>query len=183
MLNSLRLVPLSSLIILFILALYVFLSIFHMERKSTEVWLTQKRGNSYRKSKEISRRNEHINTRKLHRNISMITDVFLNQKRVNVCEYIWWVALFRNSHVVPSLPWVHIHLFSSDRERHLWLSKHFSEASMCLCVSFARRSLCFLFFFPRQFFLIPYLPIKKRRKIRITLVDEVSKKIIICLHF
>jgi hypothetical protein len=29
------------------------------------------------------------------------------------------VALFKNSHVVPSLPRVHIHLVSFDRERHL----------------------------------------------------------------
>ena len=41
----------------------------------------------------------------------MITDVFLNKKRVNVCENM--------VRMMPSLPCVHIHLLSSDRERHL----------------------------------------------------------------
>ena len=35
--------------------------------------------------------------------------------------------------MVPSSPCVHIHLLFSDQERHLWLSKCFSQASVCLC--------------------------------------------------
>ena len=62
-----------------------------------------------------------------------ITDVFLDQKRVNVCEY-----------VVPSLLHVYIHLLSSDRERHLWSFKYFNQVSLCLYVTFVQRFLHFL---------------------------------------
>ena len=40
------------------------------------------------KKKEISGEKAHTNTRKLNWNVSMITDVFLNQKRVNVCYHM-----------------------------------------------------------------------------------------------
>ena len=36
------------------------------------------------------------------------------------------VAFFQNSHMAQSLPCVHIHLLSSDWERHLWSLKHFN---------------------------------------------------------
>ena len=39
------------------------------------------------KIEEISGGKEHTNTWKLIQDILMITDVFLNQKRVNVCEH------------------------------------------------------------------------------------------------
>ena len=39
------------------------------------------------KIEEITGGKAHINTRKLNRNILMVTDIFLNQKRVNVCEH------------------------------------------------------------------------------------------------
>ena len=42
------------------------------------------------------------------------------------------MALFQIYHVLPSLLCVHIHLLSSDRERHLWSSKSFNQASVCL---------------------------------------------------
>ena len=42
------------------------------------------RENSYRK---LKRSPEERHTQ-IHRNILMITDVFLNKKRVNVCEYM-----------------------------------------------------------------------------------------------
>ena len=57
-------------------------------KESTEVRITQKigkgRGNSNRKNEEISRQKT---TQKLNLNILAITDVFLDQKRVNVCEH------------------------------------------------------------------------------------------------
>ena len=37
---------------------------------------------------EISGGKAHTNTWKLNQNISKVTDVFLNQKRVNVCEHM-----------------------------------------------------------------------------------------------
>jgi hypothetical protein len=40
------------------------------------------------KIEEISGGKEHTNTWKLIQDILMITDVFLNQKRVNVCEHM-----------------------------------------------------------------------------------------------
>ena len=95
----------------------------------------------------------HINTRKLHWNISTITDIFLDQKIVNVCEHMVKIVPCDNQ-VVLSLLCVHIHLLSSDQQRHLWLPKHFSEVSMCLCVPFIQisphffgKSFLFLFLF------------------------------------
>ena len=46
----------------------------------------KERGNSYRNNKEIFRWKTHINTWKLNWNVLTITDVFLDQKKVNVCE-------------------------------------------------------------------------------------------------
>ena len=40
------------------------------------------------KIEEISGGKTHTNIRKLIQNILMVTDVFLNQKRVNVCEHM-----------------------------------------------------------------------------------------------
>ena len=58
----------------------------------------------------------------------MITDVFLNQKRVNICECM--------VKMVPHDPCIHIHLLSSDWERHLWSSKCFNLAAVCfVCLS------------------------------------------------
>ena len=58
-------------------------------KESTKVWITQKMGKeretSYRKMKR-SPEERHTNTLKLISDISTITDVFLDQKRVNVCE-------------------------------------------------------------------------------------------------
>ena len=75
-------------------------------QESTEVWITQKigkeRGNSYWKNKEISGRNAHTSKWKLNWNFLTIIDVFLNQKRVNVCEH--------TVKMVPSLPCFYIHL-------------------------------------------------------------------------
>ena len=61
------------------------------------------------------------------------------------------VALIQNCQMVPPLPCVHIHLLPSDRKRHLWSSKYFSWASVCLCVPFFRRS---LYFFIKSFLLL-----------------------------
>ena len=51
--------------------------------------------------------------------------------------------LIRNCNVVPSLLCIHMHLLSSDWKRHLWSSKCFSKASVCLCLPFIWRSLHF----------------------------------------
>jgi hypothetical protein len=101
----------------------------------------KERGNSYRKNEEITRRKTHINTRKLNWNVSTITDVFLNQKRVNACEHT--VTMASRNHVfimVPSLPCVHIHFLSSDRERHLW-SSNISVKFPCVYVCLSSRNL------------------------------------------
>ena len=50
---------------------------------------------------------------------------------------------------------IHIHLLSSDQERHLWLAKHISEASVCFCVPFIQRYLPFFLFFS-LFLCYPY---------------------------
>ena len=68
-------------------------------------------------------------------NILAITDAFFDQKRINVCEHTVkmaspWVTW------MPSLPCVHIHLLSSDRERHLWSPKYFKFPCVCVLVYF-----------------------------------------------
>ena len=64
------------------------------------------------------------------------------------------VALFKNSHMVPSLPCVHIHLLSFDWKRHLWSSKYIKYVPVCLYVSFLQRS---LHFFGNNFpFIFPF---------------------------
>ena len=81
----------------------------------------------------------HTNTRNLIY-ISAITDAFLDQKRVNVCEHVVMMAC------------IHIHLLSSDRERHLWPLKYI--VSVCLYVAVIRR---FLHFSVRVFPFFSYL--------------------------
>ena len=46
------------------------------------------------------------------------------------------MAPFKTSLVMASLPCVHIHLLSSDWERHLWLSKYFKQVSVCVVCAF-----------------------------------------------
>ena len=49
--------------------------------------IAQNKGKLLTKIEEISGGKAHTNTRKFIRNISTVTEVFLNQKRVNVCEH------------------------------------------------------------------------------------------------
>ena len=48
----------------------------------------KRKGELLQKTEEISRSKAYTNTRKLNWNISMNTDAFLDQKRVNVCEHM-----------------------------------------------------------------------------------------------
>ena len=61
--------------------------------------------------------------------------------RLEESKYIW-------TNGKDSATCVHIHLLSFNRERHLWLSTCFGEASLCLRVPFIWRS---LHFFQYQF--------------------------------
>ena len=83
----------------------------NVDFKSIPQKIGKERGNSYHKNEEISRLKAHINTWKLIWRIWTITDVFLNPKRVNVCEH--------TVKMMSSLLCVHIHLLSSDWERHV----------------------------------------------------------------
>ena len=53
-------------------------------------------------------------TQQLNWYFSTITDVFLNQKRINACEHPVMLC---------HCYWVFKYIYSSDWERHLWLSK------------------------------------------------------------
>jgi hypothetical protein len=81
------------------------------------------------KNQGISRWKVQKNTQKLNWYVWTVTDVFLNQKRINVCVHTVKMA--------SSLLCVYIHLLSSDWERHLWLS------SVYMCLS-SRDLLIFL---------------------------------------
>ena len=60
-------------------------------KESTEVRKSQIKGkeskNSYQELKRSRKGQAHTNTRKLNRDISTGTAVYLNRKRVNVCEH------------------------------------------------------------------------------------------------
>ena len=60
-------------------------------KESTELRKSQIKGkeseNSYQELKRSQKRQAHTNTRILNRDISTGTAVFLNRKRVNVCEH------------------------------------------------------------------------------------------------
>ena len=63
----------------------------HMERKVLKYGQYKKKiekeiGN-LPKNEELSGRKAHTNTRKLNSNVQTITDAFLDQERVNVCEH------------------------------------------------------------------------------------------------
>ena len=80
----------------------------------------------------MSGQKAHTNTQKLNWNVSTITDVLLDQKRVNVCEHM--------VKTVPSLSCVHIYLFSFDQKRHVivkmfQLSIYVFMWSFCLDIS------------------------------------------------
>ena len=51
-----------------------------------KIW--ERKGKLLPKNEEISKGKSHTNTWKFIRNILTITDVFLNQKRVNVCKTV-----------------------------------------------------------------------------------------------
>ena len=62
-----------------------------------------------------------------------------------------------SSHMLLSLLCVYIRLLSFDLERHLWSTRCFSSASICLCASFIQRPLHFFgtsFLFLFQFFCV-----------------------------
>ena len=59
-------------------------------KEGTKVQITQNKGKEREnlpKIEEITIGKAHANTQKLNRNILMVTAVFLNQKRVNVCKH------------------------------------------------------------------------------------------------
>ena len=79
----------------------------------------KERGNSYKKKlRDIRMKRKHKHW-KLNWNILTITDVFLLSDE---SKCMWTCS----EDVAPSLPHVHIHLLSSDRERNHWWSKFFS---------------------------------------------------------
>ena len=57
--------------------------------------------NSYQELKRSRKGQAHTNTRKLNRDISTGTAVFLNQKRVNVCEHTTKTASLESLRKVP----------------------------------------------------------------------------------
>ena len=81
----------------------------------------KERGNSYQKTKR-SLEKRYTQTWKHNRDISMITDVFLDQKRVNMCSYtfslLWSI---KTSVIIRNLNYVSICLYVT----FLWRSLHF----------------------------------------------------------
>ena len=65
----------------------------------------------------------------------------------------WYIFRWSQmTHVVPSLPRVHIHLLFSDRERHLWSPKYIKF--LCVCMYFQPEISSF---FPIFSYLLCYL--------------------------
>ena len=59
------------------------------------------KGKLLQRNEEFSGGKAHTNTWKLIRNILTVTNVFLNQKRVNVCEHMVKMASIRSFWMVP----------------------------------------------------------------------------------
>ena len=83
--------------------------------------------------------NADINTQKLNWNVLTITDFFLDQKRVNVCEYTW-------CHLYCAFTQFYSLLFE---KRSLWVSK-VSVKFLCVYLCFSCGYL-FIFFFRWEF--------------------------------
>ena len=97
------------------------------QRYNTKI--RKERGKSYWKNEEISGWKAHTNTWKLNWKVSTIRDVFLDQKRVNVCE-----------HTVKMVPRVFTNIYSLLIEKDICDRRNIS---VCLRVPFIRRSLHF----------------------------------------
>ena len=90
-----------------------------------------KRGNSYQKNEEVSRWKAQIHTRKFNWYILTLTEVFPNQKRINVCEHtVTWYHLY----------WVFIYIYSLLIDKQIFESQNISIKFLCallvyLCIS------------------------------------------------
>ena len=81
----------NMIVIIFVGKMYNLIS----GKESTEVRITQNKGKEREnlpKIEEITVGMSHANTQKLNRNISTVTAVFLNQKRMIVCEHMTQIA-------------------------------------------------------------------------------------------
>ena len=93
--------------------------------------------------------------------LNLIKSIYITHRKITFFLGIFSLIIYSdgyckfnlNSHVtsLPSSPCVHMHLLSSDWERHLWSSKYFYWVSACLCVPFLWRSLHFSVSFPFPF--------------------------------
>ena len=103
----------------------------------------------------------HTNTQKLIWNISVITDAFLDQKKVNVCEHAVMMAPVLPSCLATplvalfiTLTWGHhyhvsMYIYSLLIEKGICYRRNISNKFPCLCMPFLQISLNFLVrFFP-----------------------------------
>ena len=86
--------------------------------------------------------------------ISVITNAFLDQKRVNICEHtvMTWCHHYCTFTYICSL--------LIKKERHLWLPKYIIQVSLCLCLTFHLEISSFLsrsFPFPFLFIMLSIL--------------------------
>ena len=111
--------------------------------------MEKRKGKLLPKSEEISIGKAYTNTQKLIQYISTITDVFLNQKRINVCEHMEKMA----SH---GFTYIYSLLIENDICDHQNISSKFP----CVCVYLSSRDLfifCYEFSFFFNFLYHPYL--------------------------
>ena len=97
---------------------YISISIIH----SIKI-IGKERRNSYRKNEEISGQKAHTNIRKFNWNVSIIIDIFLDQKRVHVCSHTFTLFWSRKTSVI--------------------VKRFQLNFCVCVCVLFTRRSLYF----------------------------------------
>ena len=108
------------------------------ETKISEQYITKnwkRKRNLLPENEEISGGNAHTNTWKLNWNVSTITDVFLDQKRVNVCEHTVKTASCGTVFTMCS--------YSLLIKKDICDRQNISVKLPCVCVSFVRRSLHF----------------------------------------
>ena len=107
----------------------------------------KRKGKLVLKNEEISERKAHTNTWKLNWNILTITDVFLDEKRVNVCENMVKMAPHESEKLLDGT----FFTVCSQTFILFWLRKTSVIVNMfqlsfcvCVCVPFIWRSLHFL---------------------------------------
>ena len=111
------------------------MTLYAINAKIFIIQILRERGHAYRKNEEISGWNTNINTWKLNWNVLRIIDVFLDQKRVKVCEHMVKMApcvdlinILINGEQLPEFPQpsqIQPMVWGMTFQKHYWVDQQF----------------------------------------------------------